>query len=424
MTASKLRGAILEGSLDSRLGEIYRDVPAARDRYAGALSSFTELFGDKEVAFFSVPGRSEIIGNHTDHQHGRVVAAAVNLDIIAVAAANGSDTIRVKSEGFPCDEINVSDVRPDALPKYSSSALIAGVCAGIRDAGGSFGGFDAYTTSQVLKGSGLSSSAAFEVMTGTIVNHLFNGGRFTPVELAKIGQFAENKYFGKPCGLMDQTACAVGGFVAIDFLDPAAPVVEKLSLNLHAEGYTLCITDTGGSHADLNDDYASIPAHMKSVAGYFGQEVLRGIAPAQILANAKQLRARLGDKAVLRALHFTCENERAKDAADALRSGDTEGFFSLLKQSGDSSFKYLQNVYTDKAPNEQGLSLALAAASGFLGDEGACRVHGGGFAGTIQAFVPNAKVSDFAALMDGIFGEGSCHVLDIRDAGGVLVVGS
>ena len=420
MLTKSLREYIIGGGYDAKFALLYGEdcVLAARERYCEAIGEFTALYGDGDVQLFSVPGRSEILGNHTDHNHGRVIAASINLDIIAVVAASAGTVVRVKSAGFPADCVDVSDTEVKQAELQSSAAVIRGVCAEMALRGYKAGGFDAYTTSDVLKGSGLSSSAAFEVLIGKIESCLYNGDVISAIELAQIGQRAENVYFGKPCGLMDQTACASGGFVTIDFADPSKPVVEKLSFDLYANGINLCITDTGGNHADLTEDYASIPEDMKKIAAHFGQETLRGIELAQLWARAAELRAECGDKAFLRAVHFAGENQRVFEAAQSIRERDLAGFLGYITASGNSSSKYLQNVYTIKAPDEQGLSVALAASEGYLADKnGACRLHGGGFAGTIQAFVERQHVAEYAQLMDSIFGAGACHVLFVREDG-------
>ncbi|MBR2849580.1 MAG: galactokinase, partial [Clostridia bacterium] len=372
---------------------------------------------------FTVAGRSEISGNHTDHNHGCVIAASINLDIIAVAAKNGEDIIRIKSEGFPEDVVDFNAYNtPDEAKFGSSASIIAGMCAGFLKDGYAIGGFDAYTTSNVLKGSGLSSSAAFEDMVGNILSHLYNDGKVDNVEIAKLAQYSENVFFGKPCGLMDQVACAVGGIVAIDFNDPKAPVIDKVPFDISAAGYNLCIVNTGGNHADLTDDYASVPAEMKAVAAHFGKAVLREVDESGFVAEIPALREKLGDRAILRALHFFAENKRVASQKNALLSGDLDAFFSEVLASGKSSFCYLQNVYTAKNLSEQGLSLVLCLAEQYLASRGgAWRVHGGGFAGTIQAYVSMDEVEGFRALMDGVFGEGKCIVLRIRPEGAVKI---
>ncbi len=419
MKITDIKQALIGGALDARLAEVYGAdaVAAQKNRYANAIDSFAELYGeDRDVSLFSVSGRSELSGNHTDHNHGCVVAAAINLDIIAVASANSDGIIRVKSEGFSMDEVDITAYNTPDPDKFATSAsIIAGMSAQFAAAGLCTGGFDAYTTSDVLKGSGISSSAAFEDMIGNILNHLYNNGKVDNVEIAKMSQKAENQFFGKPCGLMDQVACAHGGIVAIDFADPTAPVIRGVPFDITGAGYALCIVNTGGNHADLTDDYASIPAEMKAVAAHFGKKVLREVDEADVIAAIPALREKLGDRAILRALHFFAENKRVLAQTDALLSDDLDAFLSHVCASGQSSFCYLQNIYTTKAPDEQGLSLALCLAERVLfGKRAAWRVHGGGFAGTIQAFVPAEYVEEFRAAMDSALGAGACLPLHIR----------
>lgn len=428
MQTKELIALIENGGLDSRFAALYGEsaVAAQRERYTDAVREFSSLFGaDREVRLFSVPGRSEISGNHTDHNRGCVIAAAVDLDIIAVASANGDGKVTVKSKGFPADTVDCHPGEPDEKLFYTSGSLLSGVCAGFEKRGYRVGGYDAYTTSNVLKGSGISSSAAFEVMIGTVMNHLYNDAVITAPVIAEIAQYAENVYFGKPSGLMDQTACAVGGFSFIDFADPKAAKIEKLGFDLSRAGYSLCITNTGGNHADLNDDYASVPAEMKAVAKEFGREVLRGLTVEELLARAGELREKVGDRAILRAFHFIRENERVMGQAEALKKGDIGSFLRGVRASGESSFMYLQNVYTTKNVREQGLSLALAVTDYALsGTErtSAWRVHGGGFAGTVQAFVPDENVDGYKSGMEAVFGVGSCAVLKVRPEGCTAVL--
>ncbi len=426
MNTKNLLAGIENGNFDTTLTSLYGadQLQMQRARYAKAVSEFIACYGEAEdVNVFTVAGRSEISGNHTDHNHGCVIAASINLDIIAVAAKNGENTIRIKSEGFPEDIVDITDETVDEKKFFTSGSIISGVCKGFKNNGFAIGGYNAYTTSSVLKGSGLSSSAAFEDMVGNILNYFFNDGKIDNAEIAKISQFAENKYFGKPCGLMDQVACAVGGFVAIDFADPTKPVIEKMDFDLTSHGYSLCIVSTGGNHADLNDDYASVPAEMKAAASHFGKPVLREVALEDLIAEIPALREKHGDRAILRAFHFINENKRVKAQTEALRAGDLEAFFDGVLASGNSSFEYLQNVYTTKNVSEQGLSLALALAQYYLAERGgAWRVHGGGFAGTTQAYVRNEDVEGYRALMDGAFGEGACIVLRVRPIGAGKVI--
>lgn len=431
MNAVELKTKIAAGGIDDVLTDGL-SVPAAkvegqRARYTKAVEEFEALYGDGDITLYSVGGRSEISGNHTDHNFGRVIAASVNLDILAVVKPSDDGVIRIKSEGFPEDVVPASAAdAPDASKFFKSEAIIAGMERAFLNAGYKVGGFSAYTTSNVLKGSGISSSAAFEVMVGNILNYLYNDGKVSNVEIAKMAQFAENKYFGKPCGLMDQTACAVGGFITIDFETPGAPVIEKMDFDLTAHGYRLCIVNTGGNHADLNEDYASVPAEMKKVAAKLGVPVLRQTsreALTSLLCTDKTAREELGDRAIMRAFHFFDENDRVTAQVKALKAGDIEGFKAGVTASGNSSFKYLQNVYTTKNVAEQGLSLALYITEEFLrGTSGVCRVHGGGFAGTIQAFVPAELTDAYAAKMNAVFGEGSCHILSVRKNGACKVM--
>lgn len=421
MKPSQIIDLLNEGGLE-KYSSLYSDIEKAKERIIAAVNSFVKNYGDdRDIAIFSVPGRSEIIGNHTDHNNGKVMAGAINRDVLAVVAKNDDDVIRFCSEGYSKDQINISDVTsPDKFRKFTSRALVAGMADAFIKAGHRIGGYDAYSCTEVLKGSGLSSSAAFEVMIGNIFNHLYNDGQVDNKEIAKYAQYAENVYFGKPCGLMDQMACAVGGFVYIDFADNKNPVVESVNFSLSDAGYSLCIVNTGGSHAGLNDDYAAVPAEMKAVAAYFGKEVLLGLSESEILAAAPHLRKRTGDRAILRAIHFVRENERVVKAKEALKNGDLNGFYKIISQSGRSSFQYLQNVYTNHNSFEQGISLALCVADGFLSDkDGAFRVHGGGFAGTIQAFVKNDNLDSFVSEMNTIFGEDAVMVLNIRPLGAV-----
>ena len=426
MNTLEMKKHIANGGIDATVTHIYGE--AALDfqkaRYTKAIDEFAAIYGaDREISLYSVAGRSELSGNHTDHNHGCVVAASIDLDIIAVASAREDSTIRIKSEGFPEDTVDLAVYTAPVEEKYGTSeSIIAGMCAAFRNNGLKIGGFDAYTTSNVFKGSGLSSSAAFEDMVGNILSHMYNDGNVDNVEIAKMAQYSENQFFGKPCGLMDQVACAAGGIVAIDFADPKAPVIDKLDFDISAQGYNLCIVNTGGNHADLTDDYASVPAEMKAVAAHFGKSVLREVDEAVFASEIPALREKVGDRAVLRALHFFNENKRVAKQKAALEASDLDAFFAEVLASGRSSFCYLQNVYTTKNLREQGLSLALCLADGYLaGKRAAWRVHGGGFAGTIQAFVPSCEVEGFRAIMDSVFGEGRCIVLRIRPEGAVKI---
>ena len=426
MKPYQLIQSINGGELDSILTALYgeRKLPLQKERYISAINEFISLYGDcHELELFSVPGRSELSGNHTDHNRGCVIAASIDLDTIAVVSKVSGSIIRVKSSGHKADCIDISEFTSPRPEMYGrSGSIIAGMCKGMSDKGYNTGGFVAYTTSNVPGGSGLSSSAAFENMIGTIENHLYNDGKIDNVEIAKISQYAENQFFGKPCGLMDQVACAVGGIVAIDFCDVNYPVIEPISIDISAAGYNLCIVNTGGTHADLTDDYAAIPAEMKAVAAALGGSALRDIDEQDVISNIPALRQSVGDRGILRALHFFEENKRVGVQKQALRDGDIQKFFENVKASGRSSFCYLQNVYTTKNLAEQGLSLALCLADTTLsGKDGAFRVHGGGFAGTIQAYVRDNDVAQFKSVMDAAFGEGACLVLRIRPLGAIKI---
>ncbi|MBO5339108.1 MAG: galactokinase [Clostridia bacterium] len=425
MKTTQLINFIQNKKADNELTRIYgeENLEVQRNRYFDAVNEFYNIYGEREVSIFSVPGRSELSGNHTDHNHGKVMAGSINLDIIAVASKSDDGLIRIKSQGFDEDVVDIETYKtPNDADYFKSSALIAGMSRAFENAGNKTGGYVAYTTSNVFKGSGLSSSAAFEVMVGNILNYFYNDGKVDNVEIAKMAQYSENVFFGKPCGLMDQMACAVGGFVYIDFEDTKNPVIEKIPFDLSGAGYALCIVNTGGNHADLNEDYASVPYEMKSVAKYFGKEYLRQLDKQTVLNNVEKLREVTGDRAILRAIHFFNENERVTAQADALRTGDVKKFLSYVIKSGNSSFMYLQNVFTTKNVGEQGLSLALAITDSVLGGKDcAYRVHGGGFAGTIQAFVKKELVEEYRQAIDSAFGKGACHVLRIRPDGAIKV---
>ena len=415
---------MLDLSLINYIDIYCTDEAAARQpaRYEKAIGAFREGFGREPEAIFSAPGRTEVGGNHTDHQHGEVLAASINRDAIAIVAPKVGKTVEVLAEGFGKTVIYIDDLAIRENEIGTTASLIRGVLAGLHENGFKLGGFDAYITSDVLIGAGLSSSAAFETLIGTIVSGLFNDMKIDPVTIAKIGQFAENKYFGKPCGLMDQTACSVGNLVHIDFEDPVAPKVEKVVFDFSKTDYVLCITDTKGSHADLTHEYAAVPAEMKKIATLLGHDVLRPVTLDDILNNIDMLREAAGDRAVLRAIHFVNETKRAHDEAEALKNSDLQRFLALVRKSGDSSFKYLQNVYTNSDVTVQNVSLALAISDSILGDDEVCRVHGGGFAGTIQAFVKRENAASYREHMDKVFGSGACEVLAIRKYGGMRII--
>ena len=370
---------------------------------------------------FSAPGRTEIAGNHTDHQHGCVLAAAVDLETVADVCLNGTDKIWIQSEGYPAFSIDIGDLSINDSEKNTTVALVRGVVAGFAQRNVQVQGFDAKIHSTVLPGSGLSSSAAFEVLIGTIINELFNEGRISADEIAMIGQYAENVYFGKPCGLMDQMASSVGSLVYIDFEDPKQPKVEKIDFDLAEAGYALCIIDSGADHADLTDEYAAIPNEMKQICSLFGKEVLRQIPEETFLAALPSLRGQVSDRAILRALHIYRENERVAQQAEALKTQDVDTFLKLIKESGDSSWKYLQNITPAGAVKHQEVAVALALCDTYLRGQGAYRVHGGGFAGTVQAFVPIEMLEYFKTSVEAVLGENSCHVLNIRQQGGIRV---
>ncbi len=422
MTQNNRRFYIMIGiDLDEKLEMLYgRDaVPIQKQRYEKAVEKFIADFGEhKDTGIFSAPGRTEIGGNHTDHNGGCVLAAAVGMDTLAFACPTDDNVIEIHSEGFNISPVDVSDLTPRAAEQGTSEGLIRGVAAGLKSEGFSIGGFKAYTSSDVISGSGLSSSAAFEVLVGTILSHFYNEGGTDPVKLAQIAQYSENVYFGKPSGLMDQMASSVGGFITIDFKNENKPVIEKVNFDFSEYGYYIYIVDTKGSHEDLTAEYSAIPSEMKAVAGFFGKEKLREISREQLWANISPVREKCGDRAVARALHFFDESERAVREFAALERNDINEFFNLVNASGNSSYKFLQNIHPNSNPSVEPLVLGLYAAEDVLCGEGACRVHGGGFAGTIQAFVPASKVSRFVEQEEKLFGKGSCHKLFIRPVGG------
>lgn len=431
-TPTQLLQTLSDGQHDPVLAALYaldgtrESLDKARARAVHVVSRFIEEFSpasDAAAALFTGPGRTEIGGNHTDHQHGHVLCGSVDLDMLACAAPNGLDVIRVHSEGYPALEVALDSLSPREDEKNTSAALVRGVAAKIAELGHTLCGFDAYVTSNVLSGSGLSSSAAYEVLIGNILNHLCCGGALDPVEIAKIGQYAENVYFGKPCGLMDQMGSAVGGAVAIDFHDPASPVVRRADYDFSASGHALCIVDTASSHGDLTDDYADITREMGAVAAYFGQKFLRDVPEADFHAALPALRASCGDRAVLRAMHYYEDDRRAVEEAEALAAGDFPRFLALVNASGLSSALHLQNTWSISDPRQQAIPVCLAVGRELLEGTGAIRVHGGGFAGTIQAFVPNDKLVSFKTGMEALLGPGKCHILHIRPQGGIKIIG-
>lgn len=424
MTTEKMKELFGSGAQDELLMDIYLDenkLDYQRQRYVNAISRYEALYGADEVAIYSAPGRSEIGGNHTDHQNGEVLAASVNLDAIAIVKPLDEPVVKVVSGDYPMITVDLNDLAKKDSEEGTTLALIKGVLAGVKERGGKVGGFQTYITSDVLIGAGLSSSAAFETVIGTITSGLYNEMKISAVDIAIIGQYAENYYFGKPCGLMDQMACSVGNLVHIDFADKKNPVIDPVSCDFAKYGYSLCITDTKGSHADLTDDYAAVPEEMRAAAAVLGQELLHGVTMEQLLENSAEIRAKAGDRAYLRAIHYVNENVRVQQEVAALRAEDFEGFLKVVKASGDSSYKFLQNVYTNHDVQHQNVSIALAVSESILGNNGVCRVHGGGFAGTIQAFVKDEAVAEYKATMDKVFGKDACNVLKIRKYGGMKV---
>lgn len=426
MNLFEVKEALKGRKLDDSFSAVYtkEQYELQYDRFLDVVKEFEAIFSaeNREISLFSAPGRSEVGGNHTDHNHGKVLAASISLDVVAAASKNNDNIIRIKSAGFPQDNVDLSNLEPNGAEFGKSSALIRGIAARFKQLGYNIGGFDATTASMVLSGSGLSSSAAFEILVCTMLNHLYNGGKIDCVELAKISQFAENKFFGKPCGLLDQMACSVGGFVTIDFEDLSSPKVKKVDFDFEKCGHSLCIVDTKGDHSDLTDDYAAVRGEMEGVAEFFGKSVLRQCTKEDVIKNAAEIASKLGSRAVLRALHFYGENDKVDKEVAALESGDFETFKALIIESGLSSYLYNQNVYTPKDPKNQPLSLALAISETVLKGKGAWRVHGGGFAGTIQAFVPNDMLEEYKQAMNAVFGDDATYVLSIRPQGGVKIV--
>jgi len=421
-----VRESLEQGSLDQRIKEIYVDeqrVPYNRERYIRAIDRFTELFpSEKEIEIYSAPGRSEVCGNHTDHQNGMVLATSINLDAIAIVAKAEEPVIRLVSGDFPMEEVDVADLSMKEEEQSTTTALIRGVAAGMKERGHKVGGFTAYITSDVLMGAGMSSSAAFESLIGTILSGLYNDMKVSSIEIAQIGQYAENIYFGKPCGLMDQMACSVGGMIFIDFKEKEHPEVRQVHTDFEKAGLSLCIVDTKGSHADLTPDYAAVPAEMNQVAQALGREHLREVPWETFFKELPKLWKETSGRAVLRAIHFYEEEERVLRGVKSLEESDYPGFLSVIKASGDSSAKYLQNIYSPKDVDSQNVTVALAVSESILGENGVCRVHGGGFAGTIQAFVKNEAVAAYKEQIEAIYGDDSCHVLKVRLQGGIRVL--
>ncbi len=411
----------LERAITALYGENNREQQLARYRHL--LEGFEKTFGAREqMAIFSAPGRTEIGGNHTDHQHGKVLAGSVNLDIIAAVAPNNDNVIRIQSEGFHLNEVDLSDLSVHESDNDNSDGIVRGVAARFAEMGCEVKGFDAYTTSTVLKGSGLSSSAAYEVLLGNIINTMYFDGKCDAVQIAQIGQYAENVYYGKPSGLLDQMASSVGAMVTVDFADKASPVVERVDFDFAATGHALCIIDSGANHSDLTPEYAAVPGELKEICAHFDKKVLREVDEKDFYAALPELRAKAGDRAVLRAIHVYEDNKRVEREVDALRRGDFAAFLACVRESGLSSWRCLQNVVPAGYTRNQEVALALTLAEKLLAGRGACRVHGGGFAGTIQAYVPLELLDGFKSEMERVLGEGSCHVLSIRPVGGTRLV--
>nr|WP_325212210.1 galactokinase family protein [uncultured Oscillibacter sp.] len=424
-SCNQLLQALEAGQCDAPLSAVYTagGLAQAKARALHVTQALADSFAPKgAAALFSGPGRTELGGNHTDHQRGHVLCASVDMDMLACAAPNGLNVIRVQSEGYPALEVDLADLSPRPEEANSSAALVRGVAEGVAKRGYAVGGTDICAVSTVLSGSGLSSSAAYEILIGNILNYFFCEGKLDAIELAKIGQYAENVHFGKPCGLMDQMGSSVGGAVAIDFNDPADPVVEQVNFDFSKSGYALCIVDTASSHGDLTDDYAAVTREMGAVAAHFGKAVLRDVPLAEFHAALPTLRAECGDRAVLRAMHFYADDRRAVQEAGALKRGNFQAFLNMVNASGLSSSLRLQNTWSTADPRQQAVPLALTVGEYLLDGKGAIRVHGGGFAGTIQAWVPEGRTALFKTGIEELFGQGKCHVLRIRPQGGCVVV--
>ncbi|MFI3141220.1 MAG: galactokinase family protein [Clostridia bacterium] len=420
----QIKKSMISGALDESFETIYvkEQIKSQYPRYEAVIDSFAQYFDNdktREISLFSAPGRSEVSGNHTDHNHGKVLAASISLDAIAAACKNDDGIVRIKSAGYNMDVVDCGELEIVEKEIGKSNSLVRGVIARFKQLGYNIGGFDATTASQVLSGSGLSSSAAFEVLVCTMLNHFYNDGKIDPVEIAQISQYAENVYFGKPCGLLDQMACSVGGFVTIDFEDPSKPIINKIDFDFAHSGHSLCIVDTKGSHSDLTDEYVAVRREMEKVAEHFDKTVLREITKDMVMENMGEIIKAHGERAAMRALHFFNDNARVEKQVAALAQGDFETFKTCVIESGFSSYMYNQNVYTCKKPTNQPVSLALAVSEEILKGKGAWRVHGGGFAGTIQAFVPQESLEVYIKTMQSIYGDDSCYVLNVRPFGGV-----
>ena len=426
---SEIQEAVFDKSLDGTLARLYRrqdkELGPYRERILKLLERYSEIFDaspEDKAAVFSAPGRTELGGNHTDHQGGKVLTAAVDLDALCCAAPNGTDAVSIYSEGFGMTSISAKDTAVHEEEKGTSAAIVRGVLDGLAAKGCRAGGFNAYVVSDVPGGSGLSSSACFEILVGTVADGLFGGGVTDSEEMAKIGQYAENTYFGKPSGLLDQMGCSIGGIVSVDFADRKRPVCRKVDFDFAAAGHALCIIDTGGDHSGLTDYYSAIPGEMCAAARVFGKPILSEVEESRFLEALPEVRREAGDRALMRALHYYADCRRVEEQVAALEGGDFDRYLQLVRASGDSSFKCLQNVDTHRDPADQPVVLALAAAEQLLGDAGAVRVHGGGFAGTIQAYVPFEKLDGFRTGMDRLFGDGAVRVVYVRPVGGCRII--
>ncbi|MFN8047219.1 MAG: galactokinase family protein [Ancrocorticia sp.] len=426
MQLEVLTTELSSGGLDPQLVKIYGahpgDVSSARTRFAAVIEDYTSRFGQGDVSLFTAPGRTEMGGNHTDHQHGRVLAGAVTMDMVACASPNDSRWIRIASQGYPEVAVNLDDLERKPREEGTSAALVRGVAAALYERGHQLTGFSASVSSTVPGGAGLSSSAAYEILVGVILNHFSCGDAVSPVELAQIGQFAESQYFGKPCGLLDQMACSIGGVISIDFADPSEPIVEAINLDLDEYGHVMCIIESGGDHADLTDEYASVPAEMRAAASFFDKQFLRDVDEAYFWESLSALREQVGDRAVLRAIHFFGDNARVPEQVSALKEHRFDDYLGMVEQSGLSSAVQLQNLYATKTPQQQAVVVAISLAQHVLGGQGAVRVHGGGFAGTIQAYVPLSMQEKFTAAIERVLGKGTCHTVRVRPMGGAVVV--
>ena len=425
-TIKNIQAYLDNGVYDEFFKKLYacpaKNVDCYRKRFVDSVNEFYKLFGDRnQIELFSAPGRAEICGNHTDHQLGHVLAASVDLDIIAVASTNNTDIIRIKSDGFPLDAISINELTPCEREKNTAAALIRGMVSKFKDMGYRIGGFDAYTTSDVAEGSGLSSSAAFEVIIGNIIKELFYNPRVTDIEIAKAGQYAENVYYGKPCGLMDQLACSIGGIISVDFSNPSVTSIDKIDYELAYSGFSMCIIDSGGSHKEFGAEYTAIRNEMMSVAEFFNCKVLSQVSKKDFFSKIPQLRLKLGDRAVLRAMHFFEEEKRVEILSEALKKNDKPLILKTINESGQSSAMYLQNLYSPKNIKQQSVPIALAMCDKILKGRGAYKVHGGGFAGTVQAFVPNDLVKVFKQEIEKVLGKGTCRTVNIRSVGGTKI---